>query len=260
MIILFSLTGLFAPFIAPFPYWIQNLADSLQPPSWEHVFGTDRFGRDIFSRVIYGARTSLICALGAAGVAGAIGIFVGLIAGYFGGWTDRFVQGLIDISWSFPTLLLAIALAVVMKPGLISVVIAIAAGWWSQYARVVRGEVLSTREMDFVQAAKALGSSNIRIIFREIFPNIIPVIVVLISVTMGTAIIVEATLSFLGIGVQPPTPSWGIVLAKVRDFIARASWICLFPGVAISITVLAFNLLGDGLRDLLDPYMKRGRR
>lgn len=259
IILSFTIMGILAPTIAPYHYSDQDLLSMLNPPSQDHLFGTDQLGRDVFSRVLYGTRTSLISAFGTASVAGIVGVILGLLAGYFGGWVDRIVQSSIDIAWSFPTLLLAIALVVALTPGQLSIIIAIAAGWWAQYARVVRGEVLATKEDDFVEAARALGSSNLRILFKQILPNILPVTIVLVSTTMGRAIIIETTLSFLGLGVQPPKPSWGIMLSDGRDVISMASWVTLFPGIAISLSVLGFNFLGDGLRDLLDPYIQSGR-
>ncbi|MFB6290365.1 MAG: ABC transporter permease [Candidatus Bipolaricaulia bacterium] len=256
IILTFTIMGIFAPVIAPYHYSDQDLSNMLDAPSKAHLFGTDQLGRDVFSRVLYGIRTSLISAFGTATVAGIVGVILGLLAGYFGGWVDRMIQSSIDLAWSFPTLLLAIALVVALRPGQLSIIIAIAAGWWAQYARVVRGEVLATKEDDFVEAARALGSSNFRILFRQILPNILPVTVVLVSTTMGRAIIIETTLSFLGLGVQPPKPSWGIMLSDGRDVISMAPWVTLFPGIAISLSVLGFNFLGDGLRDLLDPYIR----
>jgi len=248
--------AIFAPYISTHSYWSQDYMAALQPPSTAHFMGTDNYGRDIFSRVVYGARTSLLTAAGIAAVAGFVGVFLGTLGGYFGGWTDRFIQGLIDIAWTFPTLLLAIALVVILQPGQMSIIIAISAGWWAQYARVMRGEVYKTREEDYVEAARAAGAGNVHILRRVILPNAVPSVIVLITTTMGRAIILEAMLSFLGIGVQPPTPSWGAILSNARDFISNAYWYITYPGIVLSVTVLGFNLLGDGLRDVLDPYLK----
>lgn len=255
----FCLVAILAPLITPYPFWQQNLFESLNGPSWNHFFGTDNFGRDVFSRVVYGTRISLISALGAAGIASVVGLTLGLLAGYFGGVIDRLVQTAIDVSWSFPTVLLAILIASVAKPGLGSTLIAIAAVYWSQYARVIRGEVLSVREEEYINAAKGIGCSDFRIMICHVFPNVIPPMIVMVSITMGYAILLEAMLSFLGVGVPPPTPSWGIVLSEGRGFLTRAPWITLFPGAVISLTVLAFNFLGDGLRDYLDPHMQEVR-
>lgn len=257
VILVFCTIAILAPYIIPYDYWEQDLMESLHEPGGEHFFGTDNFGRDVFSRVVYGTRISLISALGAAGIASIVGLTLGLLAGYLGGAVDRVIQTAIDISWSFPTVLLAILIASVAKPGLGSTIIAIAAVYWAQYARVIRGEVLSVREEEYVHAAKSIGCTEIRVMARHVFPNVVPPMIVMISITMGYAILLEAMLSFLGVGVQPPTPSWGIVLSEGRDFLTRAPWITLFPGMIISLAVLAFNFLGDGLRDYLDPYMKR---
>lgn len=249
-----------APFVAPYPYWRQDYTAILEPPSRAHYFGTDDFGRDTFSRVIYGGQASLLSALGAAGLAGIIGIILGLLAGYFGGYLDRFIQGLVDVTWAFPSLLLALVLVVIMKPGLITTMLAIAIGYWPQYTQVIRSEVLALREEEFVLAAHAIGASNRRIIFVHITPNVIAPVIVLISLTMGYAIIIEATLSFLGLGVQPPMSSWGTLLSDARDYLSKAPWLSIFPGIAITMAVLGFNLLGDGLRDFLDPRLRRRRR
>lgn len=253
---LFCIFALLAPFIAPYNYYEQDYSVLLQSPSVAHLFGTDQFGRDIFSRVIFGIRTSLLTAGGTALLSGFVGVFLGSLAGYFGGWIDRLIQSLVDIAWTFPTLLLAVALVIVLAPGQMSVVIAISAGWWAQYARVMRAEVQSAREEDYVEAANAAGASDSYILFKGILPNAIPSVTVLISTTMGRAIVLEAMLSFLGIGIQPPIPSWGTMLSNGRDFITSAYWYVTFPGIALSLTVLGFNLLGDGLRDILDPYIR----
>jgi len=237
-------------------YWKQSFRDSLEPPTSKHLMGTDQLGRDIFSMTMYGTRISLLSAMGAALLAGVIGLLLGLMAGFFGGITDRLIQTLIDMCWCMPSIVVAIFLTAVMKPGLLTVMIAIAFGYWAQYARVLRGEVLSVKNADYVEAAKALGNSDIRIIFFHIFPNVIPSLVVLISLTVGYAIIIEAMLGYLGVGVQPPVPSWGRIISSGKEFISRAPWITVFPGIMISLTVLGFNLLGDGLRDVLDPKLR----
>lgn len=255
-IILFMIiTAIFAPLISTHSHWEQDYSAVLKSPSTENFFGTDQYGRDTFTRVVYGARTSMLSAFGAATLAGVIGVLMGLIAGYVGGVVDRVIQSLIDISWSFPSLLMALALVVIMEPGLITIMIAIALGYWPQYAQVIRGEVLSLREEDYIMAARAIGASRIRILFKHVLPNVIAPVIILISLTMGYAIIVEASLSFLGLGIQPPMSSWGTLLSDARDFLAKAPWLSIFPGLAIVITVFGFNLLGDGLRDVMDPYL-----
>jgi len=254
------LIGLFAPYISPYPYWKHDYAALLQPPSRAHPFGTDDFGRDTFTRVIYGTRASLISALGAAGIAGIIGITFGLVGGYFGGYLDRFVEALVDVTWSFPTLLLALVLVVVMNPGLTTTLFAIGVGYWPQYTQVLRSEVLALREEEYILAARAIGASHRRILLQHILPNVIAPVIVLVSLTMGNAIIIESSLSFLGLGVQPPMSSWGTLLSAGRDFLGLAPWLTLFPGLAIMAAVLGFNLLGDGLRDILDPYLRHTKK
>lgn len=262
LVIIISLTfiSIFAPFITGHSYWKQNLFHAHEPPSWEHLFGTDVYGRDVYSRVIYGARISMLTAFSAAGIAGIIGITLGILAGYFGGWVDMSVQGLVDITWSLPSIVLGLSFALLILPGQLAIILTVIIGWWSQYARVIRSEVVAAKAEEYVLAAKAIGSSGTRIICRQIFPNVIGPVIVLISLTIGRAIIVEATLSFLGVGIKPPTPSWGLMLSNARAYIQTYPWIAIFPGLAISFTVLGFNLIGDGLRDILDPYVSRGGR
>ncbi len=257
IIVFMVILALFAPYLTPYSVWKQDYGSILQEPDSSHIFGTDQYGRDTFTRVIYGTRVSILAALGAASLAGVIGVLLGLLGGYLGGYVDRLIQALTDISWSFPSLLMALTLVVIMEPGTFTIMIAIALGYWPQYAQVIRSEVLSVREDEFILAARAIGASDIRIIFKHILPNVIPPVVVLISLTMGYAIIVEASLSFLGLGIQPPMSSWGTLLSDARDFLYRAPWLSIYPGIAIAVTVLGFNLLGDGLRDILDPYQTR---
>lgn len=259
IILAFIIMAALAPFIAPYPYWKQDYTITLTAPSPGHYFGTDEFGRDTFSRAIYGARASLLSALGAAGLAGIVGIILGLLAGYFGGYLERIIQCLVDVTWSFPSLLLALVLMVIMKPGLTTTMLAIALGYWPQYTQVLRSDILNLREEEFVLAAHSIGAGSMRIIVKHILPNVVAPVIVLISLTMGYAIILEATLSFLGLGVQPPMSSWGTMLSDARDFLSRAPWLSVFPGMAITMAVLGFNLLGDGLRDLLDPRLRRLR-
>jgi peptide/nickel transport system permease protein len=248
--------SVFAPFITRYSLWKQDYSSLLQKPGESHLFGTDHYGRDTFTRIIYGGRISLLSALGAASMAGVIGVFLGLLAGYFGGYVNRIIQALVDIFWSFPSLLMALVLVVIMGPGIVSVMVAIAFGYWPEYAQVIRSEVLSIRKKEYVIAARALGNTDLKIIFKHILPNVIAPVVVLITITMGYAIIVEASLSFLGLGIQPPMSSWGTLLSDSREFLAHAPWLSIFPGLAIIITVLGFNMFGDGLRDFLDPYQR----
>lgn len=256
ILFIFIIIAILAPFISPHSYWKQDYSTLLRPPGGDYLFGTDQYGRDTFTRIIYGARTFLLAAFGAATLTRIIGILLGLLGGYIGGGLDRLIQSFIDIAWSFPSLLLALVLVVLMEPEMTTIMIAIALGYWLQYAQVIHSEVLAMREEEFVLAARSLGASNRRIIFLHILPNVTPPVIVLISHTMGYAIIVEVSLSFLGLGIQPPMSSWGALLADSRDFLSRAPWLSIFPGLAIALVVLGFNLLGDGLRNLLGPYLK----
>jgi peptide/nickel transport system permease protein len=239
------------------------LPERLRPPCWEqggslaHPLGTDPLGRDLLARMIYGARVSL--AVGCLGLilGGGVGASLGLLAGYAGGRVDTFLMRVTDTTLSFPIILFAILLVVVLGSSLLTVVLAIALVLWARFARVIRGEVLSLRERDFVAQARIAGSSPERIIVVHLFPNVLNTLVVLLSLQVGWVIIVEASLSFLGAGVPPPTPTWGAMIAEGRDYIASAWWVSFFPGLAILLTVLAFNLFGDWLRDALDPTIRQ---
>ncbi len=234
----------------------QNLRKGLLPPGGEFPLGSDEFGRDILSRIIHGSRVSLKVGIIAMGLSAVIGISLGAIAGYFGGRIDYLVQGLVDISWAFPTVLLAIFLIAVLGPSLVNVMISVGLGYWGGFARVVRGQVLSLREWEFITAARAIGANDLRIMFRHIMPNIVAPVIIMSTLMMADAILIEATLSFLGMGAQPPTPSWGSILSAGRAHMRLAPWETIFPGIAIMLTVLGFNLLGDGLRDALDPRLR----
>lgn len=256
LIALLLSTALFADVIAPQGIDDQDLLKGLLPPGSEFLLGTDEFGRDMFSRIVYGARVSLQVAIIATTVSALVGVSLGVIAGYFGGTLDHIIQGMIDISWAFPTVLMAIFLVATLGPGLVNVMIAVGLVYWGGYARVVRGQVLSLREWDYVTAARAMGASDWRIIVRHILTNVLAPVIVMATLMMGDAILIEATLSFLGMGAQPPTPSWGSILAGGRTYLRLAPWVSLIPGLAIMLTVLGFNLLGDGLRDALDPRLR----
>jgi peptide/nickel transport system permease protein len=256
LIVLLLLTALTAEVIASQGIDDQNLREGLLPPGEEFPLGTDEFGRDMLSRIIHGSRVSLDVGIRATAVSAIVGISLGAIAGYFGGRIDYLIQGLVDISWAFPTVLLAIFLVAVLGPGLGNVLWAVGLGYWGGFTRVVRGQVLSLREWEFVTAARAIGANDLRIMFRHILPNVLAPVIVMATMMMGDAILIEATLSFLGMGAQPPIPSWGSILASGRTYLRLAPWVTIFPGIAIMLTVLGFNLLGDGLRDAIDPRLK----
>jgi peptide/nickel transport system permease protein len=243
--------------MAPYDAAEQQLALRLEGPTGTHWFGLDELGRDIFARVLAGARISLLVGLVVVGVSATVGIALGAIAGYFGGYVDEAISRVIDILLAFPGLLLAIALVAVLGPSLRNVVFALTLIGWVGYARLVRGQVLRVREFEYVQAARALGAGTRRILTRHVIPATLPAVTVQATLGMGGAILSEAALSFLGLGVQPPTPSWGTMLSYGKSHLLDAPHLTIFPGIAIAILVLGFNFLGDGLRDALDPAMTR---
>jgi peptide/nickel transport system permease protein len=249
--------ALFGPAIVPFDPADQELALRLAGPTGLHWFGLDELGRDIFARVLSGARISLMVGLVVVGVSCTIGTTLGAIAGYFGGYVDEVISRVIDILLAFPGLLLAIAVVAVLGPSLTNVVLALSLIGWVGYARLVRSQVLRAREFEFVQAARALGATTTRILTFHVVPTALPALSVQATLGMGGAILAEAALSFLGLGVQPPTPSWGTMLSYGRTHLLDAPHLTIFPGLAIAVLVLGFNFLGDGLRDALDPAMKR---
>ena len=260
ILILLALSAIFAPSIIPYP---EDLADAahteikLSPPSAEHLMGTDELGRDIFSRVVYGARVSLSAALSAVGLALLIGIPLGAIAGSFGGWVDNLIMRITDVFLSFPPLLLAIAMVAVMGSNLRNAILAISMSWWPWYTRLIRGQAISVKERKFVQAAETIGTSRAKIIFKHIIPNCISPVIVQASMDIGGVILTVASLSFLGLGAQLPTPEWGLMISMGRRFFPDSWWYCIFPGIAIFITVLCFNLLGDAIREILDPKTRK---
>ena len=255
--IVMVLSGIFADAVAPFDPLEAHVKDRLQGPSLTYWMGTDNLGRDVFSRVTHGARISLLIAIPAVILGVGVGSIIGIISGYLGGWFDLLVQRLLDASQAIPSLILALAVIAVLGAGIDKViyVIAFIAVPWN--GRVVRGSVLSIKENQYIDAARSVGAGNLRIMFRHILPNVVAPILVLVSVLLGAAIIIEASLSFLGLGVPPPEPSWGGMLSREgRSFMERAPTLALFPGLAISVVVLAFNLLGDTLRDIWDPRLR----
>lgn len=248
--------ALTANWIAPYD---PNLADgyhTLEAPSWAHPFGVDRLGRDLLSRVIYGSRISLSVGLVAVGIAGIIGVPLGVMAGYYRGLADDVINRVMDALFAFPELLLALALVAVIGPSLFNIMMAIGITSVPRYCRIVRSQTLSVREYDFVLAAKAIGAKNGRIMLRHIWPNVTSPIIVTSSLGMAGAILAEAGLSFLGVGLRPPTPAWGAMLNEGFPFLQRAPWLSFFPGFAIFLTVLALNIVGDALRDVLDPHLR----
>lgn len=247
--------ALFAPLLSPYdPVNDADLMVSEEPPSAQFWFGTDNQGRDVFSRVIYGSRVSLAVGLISQAINTAIGVILGLTAGFFGRWWDDLVMGFTNIMLSIPSLIFALAIMALLGPGLLNVFIALGFTNWSYSCRITRSQALSARNLDYIHAARALGYGRTRIMFTQILPNIVGPILVIATLGVAQAILLEASLSFLGLGVQPPTPSWGGMLSAAREQLFTAPWISVFPGLAIFITVLGLNLFGDGLRDILDPH------
>jgi peptide/nickel transport system permease protein len=253
------LVAVFAPWIATYDVGATDLSMRYLPPSAAHWFGTDSTGRDIFSRVVFGARISLQVGIVVVVVSAVIGTLLGAFAGYYGGWVDRVVSGYVfNVFLAFPGLLLAIAMVAFLGAGLNKLILALCIIGWVGYARLIRGQVLKVREYDFVQAARALGASDLRILLVHILPNAIQPLIVQASLGMAGAVLAEASLSFLGLGVPPPAPSWGVMIEEARDLstLQAAPHALIFPGIAIALTVLAFNFIGDGLREYLDPRQR----
>lgn len=256
VIIALVFVAIFADFISPYGPEEQDLRNKLQGPSSEHLLGTDHLGRDILSRIIYGSRVSLSVGIVAESIAVVIGIIMGTMAGFYGGKVDYVISILIEVFASFPFILFAIAVMFILGPGIMNVFIAIGVIGWTTLARTVRGQVIQLKEKEYIEAARASSSSNIRTIIKHIIPNCLSTIIVIVTLHIPGDIMTEATLSFLGLGVQPPMPSWGEMINSSRKFMRQAPAYSLFPGIAIMLTVLAFNTLGDGLRDALDPRLK----
>ena len=259
----FVFAAVFANVLSPADPEEQTLRARFTPPvwdergGWKHVLGTDRLGRDLLSRIIWGSRVSLTAGVLTVLLASALGAGVGLVAGYFGGRVDTVLMRATDATMSFPVILLALILAVTVGPSFVNVVLAVAVILWARFARVIRGQVLTLMELDFITQARIAGASAARIILRHLLPNTLNTLVVLTTLQVGYVVIVEASLSFLGAGIPPPTPAWGSMIAEGRDFVTSAWWVSFFPGLAILLVVLAFNLLGDWLRDTLDPKLRQ---
>lgn len=256
IIVILFLTALFADFIAPYSYDEQDLLNMFQTPSAKHLFGTDEFGRDIFSRVVYGSRISLEVGFIAVGISLIIGGLIGAIAGYYGGRFENVLMRAMDILLAIPEILLAIAIVAALGPSISNLMIAVGISSIPGYARLVRASVLTIREQEFIEAAKAVGSSDLRIIFKHILPNCMAPIIVQATIGVAIAILTAAGLSFIGLGIQPPTPEWGSMLSGGRSYIRDYPHMTLYPGLAIMVTIFALNLLGDGLRDALDPKLR----
>jgi len=262
IIVLFLLTALFAPYISPYDPLEASLYDQLKPPvwhetgTWKNILGTDDLGRDILSRIIWGARVSLIVAVVSVGLAFILGTLLGAVSGYYKGSLDNFIMRIMDIILAFPYILLAIVVVAYLGPSLRNAMIAIGITYVPRFARIVRGSVLEEGEKDYVAAARAIGARDFRIIFIAIIPNCLGPLIVQTTLSFASAILDAAALSFLGLGAQPPTPEWGAMIASSRSLILRASWVMTIPGIAILLAVLGFNLLGDGLRDALDPRLR----
>ncbi|MBW2063034.1 MAG: ABC transporter permease [Deltaproteobacteria bacterium] len=259
---LFLFAVIFGPFVIPHDPFETNLKLSILPPAWQeggstkYLLGTDSMGRDMLSRLIYGSRITLIASLVAICLAGTIGVMLGMISGYFGGKTDMAIMRTTDIFMSLPLIMMAIILASMLNPSLKSAILAIGLSGWTGYARIVRGEVLSLKEQDYVRLARVAGCSSKRILFSHILPNIMNTLIIIVTLQLGQVIIAMAALSFLGLGVQPPSATWGLMLSEGRKYITYAWWLATFPGIAILLTVLGFNLMGDWLRDTFDPKQK----
>ena len=256
VILILFITAIFDPLIAPYPYDAIDLPQMLKAPNSENILGTDEFGRDIFSRIVYGSRISLQVGFIAVGISLVIGTILGALAGYYGGITDYIISGITDIAYSFPISLLAIAFVAALGRSLTNLIFAVALVSWSGYARLVRGQFISLKNREFIEATKILGMSDARIIFKHMLPNSMAPVIVLTTLEIPKAIIVESSLSFLGLGVPPPAPSWGSIMSSGRAYIMEAPWVSIFPGLVMALAVLGFNLFGDALRDTLDPRLK----
>ncbi|AEA47643.1 nickel transporter permease [Archaeoglobus veneficus] len=253
MILLLLALGIFAPLISPYDPNELNLKERLVYPCVKHPFGTDNFGRDVFSRVLHGARVSLFVAMSVVMLTASIGVGLGIVAGYYGGVVDNVIMRIVDVLLAFPNIILAIVILGIFGPSYLNLVLALAAVWWVSYARMVRSVVLSLKESEFILAVKALGASNFEIMVRHVLPNALSPILPLMTLDLGSAILAISGLGFLGLGLQPPTPEWGVMLRDALPFMETHPYLMVFPGFMIMVSVLAFNMLGDSLRDVLDP-------
>ena len=259
ILLTFIFIAITAPILSPHPVNDQNPFNSLQPPSWEHFLGTDRLGRDLLTRIMYGTRISVSVGLIAVGIAAGVGVPLGLIAGHFGGWLDEILMRFMDAWIAFPNLILIIALVAILGPGVVNVMIAIGLNAFPLFARLIRGQTLSVKQLDYVQAAVGLGAGHTRLIAKHILPNTIQPVIVQASLLIGSAILAEAGLSFLGIGIKPPEPTWGVTIQEGLDWIRQSPWPSVAPGVALLFFVLSTNFMGDRLRDMLDPRLRGAR-
>ena len=259
LLLLFVFVAVFVPLLAPHEPWQQNLRSRLLPPAWleggttAHLLGTDQLGRDVFSRILHGASVSLQVALIAVSISTFVGVLLGALAAFYGGWLDNVISGIVDVLLALPAFLLALAIVAALGPSIVNVMIAVGIATVPAFARIMRSAVLTVREMDYVTAAEAVGSRDSRVMLKHVIPNSLGPVIVQVSLSLAGAILAAAGLSFLGMGAQPPTAEWGSMLNAARPYIRDAQWTVTFPGLAIVITVLALNLVGDGLRDALDP-------
>ena len=260
MILLVVLSAVLAPLITPYDPSEMNSKVRLSAPSVEHWFGTDQFGRDVFTRVIYGSRLSLQIAITAVFTAVVIGGIIGILSGYYGGWLDAITIRIMDVLVAFPSLLLALFLVAILGPDIKNLILAISLTRIPYFARLTRAEVASLERRPFVEAGRMVGATNFRIMIFHLLPNVFPLILVFATMDIATAVIAESSLSYLGLGAQPPTPSWGRMLTEARGFLGRAAWLSIYPGIFLMVTIISFNLLGDSLRDIVDPRLRRSNK
>ena len=253
---LIVLVAIFAPLLAPYDPYETDVFNKLQPPSKEHIMGTDSIGRDVFSRIIYGTRVSLLVGVVCEAIAVPIGVILGCIAGYYGGWADTIISRLLEVLGSFPFIIFALCIMFLIGPGVLNIFVALGAIGWLGHARQIRAAVIQLKNSEFIEAAKTSGASDFKIIFKHLIPNCLSTVIVVATIDIPGDIMYEATLSYIGLGIQPPEPSWGSMIAEAQNFLRQIPTFSIFPGLAIMIVVLAFNTFGDGLRDALDPKLK----